>query len=366
MGLVRDIAHESAMESDSQQASILSAGFAKIAPLVVDPSPRMIEEIATIIGTAQIAVANESLAIARDLTVTPDVRALASVTSAVAFRRLRQPQRSLDAITALKSSGSKWIFINSLGVHLQALTYIGQIPSGLDIGLKLSKQAAEEMPDNSGARHAYANFLLEKAIWQTDSHAVSRELLETALNEVETALAISEWPKFHFTRGRILLRLALDERARNEGLRDLERAILSEERNSIDFQERMLTYTLERSLAELRREVHLAKIEILKQETEVYKEYDEKRRIAESEFKDTLQAESRRMQGQMITILAFVTSVFAVVQFAGGVFGLLEKLQGKNLMWHSLMAMGAISIILFGATFLGAWFVNRSFRATAK
>lgn len=334
---------------DSRFESAVKESIQKISTVLVSPSSRQLEEAATRFVASDRELASKLFVIGTNQNLSEEIKSFILLACAIGFRRLMRARESLESIELLKKCNPNWQFLDPLCKHLESLNYL-QNPSKLGYGLELSSQAAKELPDNAGIRHAHGQFLLENAIWNsTDSvdENESRVLLENALREVNAAIALQEnWPKFHQTKGRILLRLSGERRT--EGLREIERAIATEKIDTMDNQQRIITYQLELALEELRTEARAAQNQI--------KDFESKLKF---EYEEILRETMREQQGQTVVVLAFLTSVIALVQFGAGVFEIGRNSKNGTSLMSAVLSMGAMGVILFGATFLGAFLLRR-------
>jgi vacuolar-type H+-ATPase subunit H len=339
-------------ESSSKSQKLLADAISTLKTVVRElgePTPREIEEAATRIVTAGTSLAQAFLDYSQGKGSAGE-RAFAAICASIGFRRLKRRDESLAALKQVKKIKPAWTFLEPLCKHLESLNYL-DTPSALELGLQLSSEAASQMPDNSGVRHAHAQFLLETAIWKTTNLTAKQELLQKALTEVDIALALQgNWTKFHLTRGRILLRLP---ESAKEGLMEIEKAIANEKSGTMDNASRIISYQVEMALQELRDQADKSAKELISQTKALREEYD----------KSSMEL-IKEQQGQTIVVVAFMTSVIAIVQFGAAVFSIAEK-QGSG--HHSgllaiISATGAMAVILFGATFLGSWLLRRKYR----
>lgn len=354
--LIDDLAERTSRSSevtDSKESDAIET-LKKIVEANKHPTAREIEEACTRLVTIhgsfahfyqKISTSNES----------EDLRAYAAVAASIGFRRKKRREASIQAAKSLAEIRPQWLFLSPLIKHLESLNYFER-PSMLQWGLELSTQAAKEMPDNSGVRHAHAQFLLENAIWNIEDLDEKQAALNEALNEVDVALALqSGWSKFHLTRGRILLRLNDDRHAK--GLAEIEAAISTEKVDTMDNPQRILSYQVEMSLEELRQESRNSVQDFKKIEQGLREEY-------EVLYRDSI----REQQNQMIVVIAFMTSIVALLQFGAAAFSIAEKdFVGKHASFYSiLLATGSVGIVLFSATFFGAWLLRSKKRSNRR
>jgi len=213
--------------------------------------------------------------------------------------------------------------------------------------------ANEQQPGNPGFMHALAEFKLESVLWGNSDVNDEEGLLNECLELVDKSIALQDWPKFHFTRARILLRKARTYSDFEYGLRELDEAISKEAKSMTDAQERRSRYQFERSMAELRWNT-------------VKLEDRTKANIAQSvsEAKESLALESKKGQVQAISLVAFITSFIALLQFSAALFIVAEKAgESANVtFWYLLGTLVTMAILLFGSVFAGVYLLNRGYR----
>lgn len=345
----------------SAREQALTQGLRVLSETTALATPRGVEEVCTRLGTSSLDIGGMAERVADDDTQSNTVRALAATTSAIAFRRALRAERSRAAVSKLRELAPSWPYLQALLLQLEALTYLDSTPTNLRLGLQLSRRAAEAMPDNPGARHAHAQFLLDNTIWNPVDSERSMEMLRKALSEVDTAIGLQDWAKFHITRGRILLRLAPADAPDEEGLAEIELAIQREGGDAFDRERRAMTYAWERALVDMRRES-------VQTENRLRTEAAKFTAQMELQFQRTVLEEGRRSLAQMISIIAFITSLLALVQFASALFSTVQEWQSQNTasVWDLIALLLAFTCVMMATTFMGSWLINRNFARTLR
>lgn len=326
-------------------------------------SARSLENAATALARADRDTSALAEEVANDATNGSDLRGLAAVVAAISYRRQSMNEASTRAINTLRAVHPDWSFVTGLATHLEALTYLDGSPTRLRRGLQLARQATAAMPDNAGARHSLATFLLDNAIWNCTDPQEEQRLLAEALAECNEALRLQDYPKFHSTRGRILLRVGTTDSI-NEGLEELEQFVANEQGDSFDYERRLMTYSQERALVELRMATKVAEDRVRNEAIEIAGEVrkDADRKL--SEFESKISEETRRSFSQLLSVMAFLTSLLGIVQFSAGVYGIMAKDEFKS-QFHVrevLIFTAGFSFILMFVTFVGAWLMSRALR----
>ena len=316
---------------------------------------RGIEELATRVGSCSQHAPGALALISADSALTGEQRAVAAVAAAIGYRRAGVPDRSnalLDELTNLRVG---WPHTEALVLHLQSINLLGANVGGLERGIALSRRANAMMPHSAGLMHGLAHLLLEYGIW-TDGATSQRDAAwREALELVNGALAERDWPKFHFTKGRLLLRLGVSEREISAALDELRLAADQESRSAFDSNERRLQHTIERSLAEIRRVVHSGEVALERRLDATIDEFAEKSAMMSRELGEKVAIESRAAQNQSITVIGFVTVGLAMLPLATGMFGFIET----SGLWQVMLGMLGFSGILWGAVWLATWNLNR-------
>jgi hypothetical protein len=329
-------------------------GIAAITEILIDSGIRTIEDACTRLAMANENVTQFSFEIAKNSTSSMDeVRSFSAVVAAVGFRRSGELAKSREALSFLHSLRSPWEDAEAFALHLDSLTYTAGSFEEKLIGLRKSEMANEQLPGNPGFMHALAEFKLESVLWGNSDVTDEDGLLNECLRLVDKSIALQDWPKFHFTRARILLRKARTHSDFEYGLRGLDEAISKEATSMTDAQERRSRYQFERSMAELRWNT-------------VRLEDRTKANIAESvlEAKESLALEAKKGQVQAISLVAFITSLIALLQFSVALFVVAEKAgESANVSYAYLLATLLImAFLLFGSVFIGIHLLNRGYR----
>ena len=128
--------------------------------------------------------------------------------------------------------------------HIQALSYDGGTLTEVSEGLELEREAYRQLRPHAGSAHAQASFIVQIVDQSEMDRDAERKLLEEGLNLVAEAIGRREYPKFHYTRGRLLRLLGNASEARAAIIK----AIELEDRSTVDASDRLRDYRLELAL----------------------------------------------------------------------------------------------------------------------
>lgn len=271
-------------------------------------------------------------------------------------------EHQLDRLTDLHENspelGETWPSLPALILHLRAVNCIGGSTESLREGIELSRKANQMVPDSPGFLHGLAHLLLEQSIWGDFDDSEREVVLREALVTVERALIFEKWPKFHFTRGRILVRLGGDM---GEALEELRRAA-SENTGSFDSERRSIQYALEVSLAEIRDVLSRGQVSLDDRLRRNERLLEQKTRSASQELEVKILTESRAAQNQAIMIVGFVTVALAMLPLATSMFGFIESIG----VLMAVVGVGSFAVILWGAVAFATWNLNRGMRRSLE
>jgi tetratricopeptide (TPR) repeat protein len=293
---------------------------------------------------------SDTIAFARDSMRHTDLdrktRFLIFTMGAIACRR--QTDR-LNARELFGGVGSSFEDI-PLFKHLEALSYDGGSLRALQRGLELERKAYERIRPQAGSAHALASFIVQIAEQAESSAPGDRQLLEEGLALVDEAIDERNYPKFHYTRGRILRQLERWEEARDALLK----AIELENRASVDAPDRLRDYRLELTLVELDREMHAMHDKASSATAEAAKSAADVARHVESveEKVDDAVVRLEGAQVQVVAAIGFVASAIGLVQVT------LNGLANRPFI-EELALVAMFAVVLFGATFVGVSFLKR-------
>lgn len=335
------------LQSANQQdwATAVQEAAEELAVLELEESVACVEDACTRLGTAATYVPKEALALAKEPALPATRRAYAAVMAAIGFRRFGDLAQSREAVEILESMSPPWNFGEALAIHLKSLTHAGGGQAEARRALELSRVANELCPDNPRMVHAMAEFELEDAIWGDHSESQRKALLGSALVGVNRAIALGDWPKYHFTRARILLRSASTRADYDEALGSLDRAMQMESRASADSDARRARYQYEVLLAEMR-------IEMNEADARIRTEYQQ----VTEDAKSLISAEARRSQIQVVAAVGFLTSIIAILQFAAALFVTASKATSSDAIsyWYLLVSLVVVALVLLGSVGLAA------------
>jgi tetratricopeptide (TPR) repeat protein len=291
---------------------------------------------------------SDTIAFARDSMRRTDLdsktRFLIFTMGAVACRR--QTDR-LNARELFGGVGSSFEDI-PLFKHIEALSYDGGSLRELRRGLELEREAYERIRPQAGSAHALASFIVQIAEQAETSAPADRQLLEEGLGLVDEAIAQRNYPKFHYTRGRILRQLERWEEAREALLK----AIELENRASVDAPDRLRDYRLELTLVALDRAMHAMHDEASGATAAAAKSAANVGEDVESLEKKVDVTRLEGAQVQVVAAIGFVASAIGLVQVT---------LKGfANRPFIEVLALVAtFAVVLFGATFVGVSLLKR-------
>jgi hypothetical protein len=255
-----------------------------------------------------------------------------------------------------------WHGLRAGVLHLRSINLLGADSAGLREGIALSRRANALLPGSPGFMHALAHLLLEYGIWGDHSKNERVQFWREALELVNGALLQTDWPKFHFTKGRLLLRLAESEADVSAAMDELRIAAESESKAAFDSADRRMQYTLERSLAEIRTVVQAGERELTQRLDTTMQQMSERSERLASQLEEKLLVESRSAQTQAITVIGFVTVALTLVPLGTSLFGFVEKL-GLLTVLAGIVTFG---VFLWGAVWVATWNLNRGFRRTLE
>lgn len=353
---------EAAEQIDQQQVTAVLAKVKDLPPL---GSVRSIEVLATKLGSTSQSALPFFGVLADDDSLNLGQRVIAGLIAAVGWRRGAQAgasERHLARLSELYESSPElrevWPSLPALIFHLRAVNCIGGSTETLRVGIELSRKANQMIPDSPGFLHALAHLLLEQSIWEDLDDAERATVLQDALLNVERALIFEKWPKFHFTRGRILIRLGGDM---GEALEELRRAA-SENSGSFDSERRSIQYALEVSLAEIRDVLSRGQVSLDERLRRNERLLEQKTKSASQELEVKILTESRAAQNQAIMIVGFVTVALAMLPLATSMFGFIESIG----VLMAIVGVGSFAAILWGAVAFATWNLNRGMRKSLE
>lgn len=225
--------------------------------------------------------------------------------------------------------------------HFRALTYLLH-GSATDLrdGLEAAEIAHDDLPDNPGVLHTLACFHAD--LIETGRAPTSHDLAEP-LELVDKAISLAERAspevralyrgRFYYTRARFLRRLERYDDARS----DLLKAIELENRASADHAQRIADYLVELALIDADRSLT---------------------RLASKHgmFEERLVETAQRLEGaelRVISVVAFVTGLLAIVQVSVGTIG-----AGRPF-WQVLAIICLLAVVLLSAVAAGSYFMHR-------
>lgn len=348
---------------DTPNQKALQEALKKLQTLGIDGNIRNVEEACTRLATVATWVPESAWAIGHDsASVDETVRAFALVTAAIGFRRAYRRQRSREAIVALIELNVPWQDSAALNLHLESLTYSGTSPDDLKKGLKLSRQAEALCSDSPGIYHALAEFQLDNAIWNSGPEDRNPQLDE-ALRNVDTAIKMVKgaWPKFNFTRARILVRQGATPAQLEGALSAIDEAIEREATATVDSHDRRNTYQVERLMMEVRLVVAELDSVAKKRIQEVDEQAQQKIADLARSTQMDVALESRRSQTMAITLVAVVSGILALLSFAAALYQTAAQAAATagGSFWYLIGAMLAVAIILMGSIAVGSWLLTR-------
>ena len=352
---VRDIELDIVAAGEALDPAMMVASVRSLLALDVFDDIRGIEELATRIGSSSKYAPKGLASIATDACLTNTERGFAALSAAIGHRRAGDVEASEEALRDLEELRVPWADIEALTLHLRSLNLLGADLAGLKAGINLSRRANRLLPGSPGFMHGLAHLLLEYGVWDDSPVSKRTDLWREALELTNGAIELRDWPKFHFTRGRILLRLGSSDDEIAEALRELRLASQLESKNAFDSNERRIQYALERSLAEIRIVVRGGETELARRLDETIAEMREQSTNMARELGEKILIESRAAQNQSITIIGFVTVALGMLPLATSMFGFVEK-SGLPLV---LAGIASFAVILWGAVGLATWSLNR-------
>lgn len=375
----RDGVYEAGQESNPEtQMAVLAAALSTLTDPCVEGGSRSMEMAATMIGTAAGWAPRVAATIAMLSDPGPgavDVRPMAAVCAAIGLRRLGDRDDALAATERLRQLSPPWPFVESMIHHLQSVAWSDSTPDGIDRSIRLGELALQADPLQPGILHALAGSRLDRAIWQPGRH---EDDLDVALDYVERALALEDYPKFHFTRARILARKADDAQGRANALTALDQARQTEVRKAMDAQERRARYETEKLLMEVRyhvkesvqtaeerldENVTALNAELTATSEALKTQLQETSLRLEDETRQSIQEESRRTLVAMIGFVSLITSVIALLQFAAALYITADRAADTDAgsMWFLIIAMVVTALVMWTGIGIGAWLISRIF-----
>ncbi|WP_105033421.1 hypothetical protein [Cryobacterium aureum] len=359
---VRGIEGDILAAGDNLRHAALADQVTALLDLGVFNDIRGIEELATRVGSSSQHAPDALALIAADGSLTNEQRAFAALAAAIGYRRAGAPDQSNAVLDKLANLRVDWPHTDALVLHLQSINFLGANVAGLERGIALSRRANALMPHSAGLMHGLAHLLLEYGIWNDGASSTRDATWREALDLVSGALAERDWPKFHFTKGRLLLRLGVSERDISEALDELRLAADRESRSAFDSNERRLQHTIERSLAEIRRVVRAGEVELERRLDSTIDEFAEKSATMSRELGEKVAIESRAAQNQSITVIGFVTVGLAMLPLATGMFGFIET----SGLWQVMLGMLGFAGILWGAVWFATYNLNRGMQKVIR
>ncbi len=267
------------------------------------------------------------------------IRVFAAVIGAIACRRSRRRAEGQQILRSVENLEHDFPIL----LHMRALAYRYGEPAELRRGRRLAENAYARLPHNPGVAHSLATFLTDLAYIEEDD-ATERELLDRALQLTNEAIQSESRSSFYYTRARINRKLGHYSDAKD----DLGIAIDTEDPSAADYRDRIGEYLVQSSLVDVDRTTRQllgnTKAELDRSES----------RIAELEARiEEANMRSNAAQVQTISVLAFFSSILALIQFTALTLG-----KGYTLR-ESLVLVSVISVVLFSAVLLGSWVLRR-------
>lgn len=325
--------------------------------------PRLLEEVATRFASASKKAPQAFLSAMKKCDSDDERFVPLGIIASIGFRRIGTRSSSLDALDLIQGCHVPWKAFDGLCDHLRATALLGSGREGLRSALTFSRRSITKLPGHSGSLHTLANVELELAMLDHTSQAESEDLLRDALSQVNEAIALTDWPKFHFTRGRVLLRLASTPEQIDEAMEELRLAAELESKSAFDSEERRLRYALERSIAEIR--IFTLQSEKLLSENLEFQvsKFNELTGQIERSMEEKLIIENRATQAQIINIVAFISGIFALLPGAAAIWAIADRAITEGRPIEAGWLLGGVFMITFtiwGAVGIAAMLFGRS------
>jgi tetratricopeptide (TPR) repeat protein len=310
--------------------------------LTCDPvsNSREYELLCTRIATQAQNIIPFCVGIVSDVQQDTNIRVAAAVIGAIACRRNRRRADGQQILRHVEHLESDFPIL----LHMRALTYRYGEPADLRRGRRLAENAYARLPNNPGVIHSLAAFLIDLAYIEEDDDT-ERKLLLRALPLVNDAIEKESRSSFYYTRARINRKLGNYSDAKD----DLGIAIDLEDPSAADYRDRIGEYLVQSSLVDVDRSTRQllrnTKAELDRSET----------RIAELEERvEEANRRSNAAQLQTVSVLAFFSSILALIQFTALTLGKGYSLQ------QALVLVAVVGVILFVAVVLGSWLLRQS------
>lgn len=223
-------------------------------------------------------------------------------------------------------------------LHFELLAYVdlGERVDGEHV-LEKAQRSVEQMPGNAGAQHLLADLVAhyyeENPELLTGTEAARHLLwLRRGADAVNRAIALDDYPKFHFTRARLL---CLQQKY-PEALRSIEQAIDKENSAASDYAIRVATYLSQKMKIE-----SISREAKMRESMNTYREeLSSKQKAVESEIQEQI----GKLSDSTVKNLEFLGLFAGIVSFTIGGVNIVS-----NASTFSFQGAAGLLIVLLGA-----------------